>query len=844
MCILITSDGGVTPASRRHQEERCRPERRAVVSLLGIAFAVLLFSAATLAAQDAQNVLTVEVTENGFIFDGPSIWDATFESVKGVPLIVESFSVPGHAGALSRYNVHGLTGEDLKISAPGHEIKVVHTAGQTFIDVWLARTGSSSNLISSRYWMGPGVPSLNAATATTHRDNGDLYFASSMFPTGQIAIGRMDRSPVMTGETSPTGAAITSYKGKLVMAWQGTGNRLVNVMTSNDGITWTGKQTLHETSNLRPTLGVRGDQLVLGWIGDDHRINLLFSNDAVNFGGKQTLQDTSGDSCAILGVGDTLYIAWFGLGKTLNVASWNGSTFSKIGTPDTSDFAPTLSMLSGDVVVTWAGSKNLYINTMVVDTYHFGFRKKQTFALKSERTPTVISYRWTGGRDTTMALPLFIYSQGTQNLAVRYWSDIHASPTIEASGSVFPQYMVLTVVYAPPGTAGSWPKSTVEYAKNSQLGTSISITDSFKYDNKLSISAGFGPPTGPNASIGTGFGVSTMTQDQLTNDVKLSSSSSTKYAGPSMDGVNHDLDQIYLWLNPKVTFGLTAAGTLWSLGTKDDASALVQYVYVAWLKDPASMPEEVAGMLASHGITPDEYPKILGHDSFASNPTPWLDDQAGFQKRFQPTLTSFPYEPPALPGTTPPTLSYSQSTSSTVTTTKTTEDSYSVMLNFSAGFDFLGLFKASLKDDETWTWTSRSSIGKSSSESQIASLSITGPSFGYNGPTVYYVYWDSLYGAFVFMPQEIATATVPGSQKPGSTAAIVTGIVSDSRGAPVSLREVTLKDSQGNLRRTFTNSKGSFEFHEVPFGAGQLASSNVQMSITVGPAGSYYLLHI
>jgi hypothetical protein len=185
---------------------------------LAVALAVILLTVATLPGQDVQNVVTVEVTESGFIFDGLSICDATFESLRGAPIVVESFSIPGHAGALSPYNVDGLTGEDLKISSLEHEIKVVHTAGQTFIDVWLFRAGSSPNLTSSRYWMSPKVPSINASTATKLRDNGDLDFASTAFRTEQIAIRRMDRAPVVTGETSPTGAAITSYKGKLVVA--------------------------------------------------------------------------------------------------------------------------------------------------------------------------------------------------------------------------------------------------------------------------------------------------------------------------------------------------------------------------------------------------------------------------------------------------------------------------------------------------------------------------------------------------------------------------------------------------------------------------------------------------
>src|SRR5262249_52375899 len=163
--------------------------------------AMVLFGAANLTAQDRQNVVVFEVTEPGLgALDGPSIYDAIFKSTSGATLIVEPYSVPGLAGPLSRFNVHGLKGEDVIVSAPGHEQKIVRTSGQTFVDVWLYKTGQYTRPVSSRYWYGPGVSSLNAATATLFGDSSNLYFASTVDLTGRIAIGRVDRAPVLTQE--------------------------------------------------------------------------------------------------------------------------------------------------------------------------------------------------------------------------------------------------------------------------------------------------------------------------------------------------------------------------------------------------------------------------------------------------------------------------------------------------------------------------------------------------------------------------------------------------------------------------------------------------------------------
>jgi hypothetical protein len=134
------------------------------------------------------------------------------------------------------------------------------------------------------------------------------------------------------------------------------------------------------------------------------------------------------------------------------------------------------------------------------------------------------------------------------------------------------------------------------------------------------------------------------------------------------------------------------------------------------------------------------------------------------KNRFASINTSFPYEPPLDPQATPPVLSFSQLSSETATQVHSVENSDTVGVVLSAGLD-LKLFSLTLKDDLRFTWTSKSATTTSSSDAQAASLTIAGPSFGYTGPMLYDVYWDRLYGAFVFVPREASPAGGDGQQK-------------------------------------------------------------------------------
>jgi hypothetical protein len=84
-------------------------------------------------------------------------------------------------------------------------------------------------------------------------------------------------------------------------------------------------------------------------------------------------------------------------------------------------------------------------------------------------------------------------------------------------GTITPNYIVLLVVYAPPGTNGGKSTSSVEYGTSSTAGTTTSVSNSFKQSTSVSsdVSGGiFG--NGVSAGLSFSYG-QTVTDDHSTS---------------------------------------------------------------------------------------------------------------------------------------------------------------------------------------------------------------------------------------------------------------------------------------------------------------------------------------
>jgi hypothetical protein len=177
--------------------------------------------------------------------------------------------------------------------------------------------------------------------------------------------------------------------------------------------------------------------------------------------------------------------------------------------------------------------------------------------------------------------------------------------------------MIITLLYAPLGTAGTGTaQSTVTYAQGSNTGTTTSATQSFKdaVDVKASVSEGL-------ASASADFSASQTTTDTTSIQIQSTESYSYTVHGPSVDGIDHDYDLFYLWLNPVVSVAADRQKNVaWELNGAGEDQV---YVQVGQLKDPPTLPmgTSLKTALDKAGLKQADYESILSMNPFASGAT-------------------------------------------------------------------------------------------------------------------------------------------------------------------------------------------------------------------------------
>jgi hypothetical protein len=377
-------------------------------------------------------------------------------------------------------------------------------------------------------------------------------------------------------------------------------------------------------------------------------------------------------------------------------------------------------------------------------------------------------------------------------------------------GTATARYIVLTVIYAPPGTNGGHSSSSVSYSAGSTAGTTTSASQSFKLANSLSFE-GSGGFLGNGGGAGLSFDWSHSSIDTQSLDIKKSTTSTINRTGPSQDGVDHDEDAIYLLLNPTINLDLSTSSARWALA---NTRSPIQYVYVGWLNGHVPMPANISTALSNAGISTSDYADILARDPLA-NGANTLDPA-----RFAPVNTTFPYEPPYTSTDPVPTITTNITDSSTQTVGTEVDDTYKVGLSVSTTGDYLEFAKATLKDTASWEWTNKSSTSNSTGTVQTASVTVGGPAFGYTGPTLMEVYIDTVYHTFAF-------AVVP-VQAPEAS---LKGTVVASTGTHLAFTEVILT-ANGVKHRTFTNSKGEYVFWADAKGAATVQAAGVTRHIS------------
>jgi hypothetical protein len=310
-----------------------------------------------------------------------------------------------------------------------------------------------------------------------------------------------------------------------------------------------------------------------------------------------------------------------------------------------------------------------------------------------------------------------------------------ASPPVpvQPTFTVHPKYFIGSVVYTPPGEGGS----SITYPFGAVIGTTVSTTQSWNNNSMTGVSVG------DNAvAFGNNFGGSTSTSVDMQDNKAIQ----VNYVFPPSNAVNHDYDQIWIFLGVVVNAFVDDLGNItWSLDFSQilnqgfaESGYPVTVGCVRLNSTIFSSPvcTSNTNFLSSVGITPADYPNILGADPFAdpnASPTP---DASRYVR-----IGSVNYFPDSAASP----VTHSENNSTTATNSTTSTYSYSVSSSVSGSYDGV-----SLKNPDIFTWTSSSTQSNKTGSTDSIPLTLSLPSSPYSGPTTLFVYLDTIYKTLLF----------------------------------------------------------------------------------------------
>ena len=460
-------------------------------------------------------------------------------------------------------------------------------------------------------------------------------------------------------------------------------------------------------------------------------------------------------------------------------------------------------------------------------TGHFSTVAANMIAARSNHTATLMiggSVLLAGGLNST-----------PQSAAEVYWPSL-------TTGTLYPKFMVLDVLYAPPGAG-----STMTYTDATMVGTSTSTDNTFKNEHTVTVKASFPVPY-INATLTPQFDWGhTTTQDgtstfsfntTTTNTLIVPGAAAVGTEGTKKvisSGVDHESDIIRVWLNPAAVYTLppTASNTLiWNgFATNPNdpnvvAGAMdIVALTVSQLDGSACnftsipcIPAELQAALdrnwdsaGAGGLQTADFQTILQRDPFATNislngspavPPPHttgtffdpsipvsdpITQQCSTRYNFDPVLgQTFAF---GQLGSTNQALTQNYSLQSTTShvTGNTTTDIYSVANTFSVTLGLPNKLSVSFTNANTFTWTNNYSSTKTNNSIITQALSIKNPlvTDKYSGPTQMQVWQDKIYGTFMFYPHATDTSvSLLSSQStagPGESIMLLATVIADPK---------------------------------------------------------------
>lgn len=330
-----------------------------------------------------------------------------------------------------------------------------------------------------------------------------------------------------------------------------------------------------------------------------------------------------------------------------------------------------------------------------------------------------------------LTLPATFQPAGTQlsvvgsangSYAVLGGTVVFPGPPAPTVTTLYPTYFVGAVYYTPPGIG-----SYVQYGSGTSVGSSVSASTTFKTSASVKVSLPSCIGKG-NVSFGGMYGTTTTTSV----DTNVNTSSQFKIGGPGFDAVNHDYDEILVYLGVKIVVTQDYLGNVtWALDFQNSSPSSGVPVLVGWLRGTVPWDSNVLAQLNASGVTAADYPKILGADPFADPTYKYIDPN-----RFY-AVSSYEY------------AYYPQNQNSyTYTVSNSYSSSYTQTVTYQvdAGVN-LNPFASKV------SWQYSSSYKLTSGNTGTSTLGLSEPSPSYTGPTTLVVYVDTLWKTFMFVLQ-------------------------------------------------------------------------------------------
>jgi hypothetical protein len=336
------------------------------------------------------------------------------------------------------------------------------------------------------------------------------------------------------------------------------------------------------------------------------------------------------------------------------------------------------------------------------------------------------------------------------------------------AGWIAPKWQVVGITYAPPGS-----KSTATYTSGFLSGTATKNTATFKTTESVSdkITGGFD-------LFGLFVGNTTSTIAANWSQQQSSSTSisvANQYAtglivpgpAPGTDGVDHDYDTVYVWVNAAVQLAFNGnivgfGGYNWD--ARDPITGMdVVPLTVGELRGTQTIPADVRARLnrtwdSSLGaLTSVDLLAIAETDPFYANPSynPNSDPHHRFDlpNGLDLIINYVPEPAGGQPTGETYTSQYSTTSEAGQTATQTFTTSYAFEGTASAAF-ILAL-GGSVTVSGQYTSTNEFSGTISSGTVQSANFTIYPPlsTDNYTGPTAIQVWKDNIYGTFMFYPE-------------------------------------------------------------------------------------------